>query len=88
MEEFICKSDRPFFRVVRQDGRTIARQIPDEGLAKLIAQLPELNQLRHEWASIINRLAHLALDGCNSNDRDYAEDMLDMVRPYLEWDSD
>ena len=41
------------------------------------------NEERYEWASIINRLACLALDGCNSNDRDYAQDMIEMVNPYL-----
>jgi len=59
-------------------------QILDQGFAKQIAEIPQLVALRADWASIINRLAQLALDGCNSNDRDYAEDMLDMVRPFLE----
>ena len=75
-----------FYSVVSQSGRVIAMQIPDEGMARLIAQLPELNELRWEWSSIINRLAHIALDGATSNDRDYAEDMIAMVRPYLSGD--
>jgi hypothetical protein len=74
----------PFYSVVSERGRVIAMQIIDHGMAKQIAQIPQLVALRAEWASIINRLAHLALDGCNSNDRDYAEDMIDMVLPYLE----
>lgn len=40
-------------------------------------------ELRYEWAQIINRLAHIALDGGDSNDRDYCEDMIAMVLPYL-----
>lgn len=74
----------PFYSVVSSGGRVIAMQILDHGMAKQIAQIPQLVELRADWASIINRLAHLALDGCDSNGRDYAEDMLDMVRPYLE----
>jgi len=39
---------------------------------------------QYEWASIINRLACLALDNeISSNDRDYAQDMIEMVNPYL-----
>jgi hypothetical protein len=74
----------PFYSVVSQHGRVIAMQIPDAGMARLIAQLPELKELRYEWATIINHLAHIALDGPESlNDRDYAEDMIRKVRPYL-----
>jgi hypothetical protein len=76
----------PFCSVVSQSGRVIAMRVIDEGMAKLIAQLPELNQLRYDWASIINSLAIIALDGPNSNQRDYCQDMMDMVRPYLEGD--
>jgi hypothetical protein len=72
------------YAIVTAGGRVIAKYISDSGMAKQIAQVPQLVDLRADWASIINRLAHLALDGCNSNDRDYAEDMLDMVRPFLE----
>lgn len=71
------------YSVQTNHGKPIASGITDEGIAWLISQLPELKELRYDWASVINRLAHLALDGCNSNDRDYAEDMLTMVRPYL-----
>ena len=75
----------PFYSVVLQTGQVIAMQIPDQGMAKLIAQLPELVDLRTRWAREINHLACLALDGCeSSNERDYAQDMMDMVRPYLE----
>ena len=73
----------PFYSVVSQRGRIIAMQIPDEGMARLIAQLPELKELRYEWAAIINRLAHIALESSPTNDLDYAEDMITMVRPYL-----
>ena len=74
----------PFYSVVSQHGQIIAMQIPDEGMARLIAQLPELKELRYDWAVIINRLAHLALDEpAPTNDLDWAEDMLAMVRPYL-----
>ena len=73
------------YRVLREDGAIVASGIKDYGLALLIAQLPELNELRYDWASIINRLAIIALDPLlNSNDRDYANEMLDMVRPFLE----
>lgn len=77
----------PFYSVERQDGWIVAAQIIDQGIAKQIAQIPQLITLRAEWASIINRLANLALDGCaSSNDRDYAEDMIKMVLPFLESD--
>jgi len=76
----------PFYSVVTSSGRVIAMQIPDQGMAKLIAQLPELKELRYEWAGIINRLAHIALEPdheVSTNDVDYANDMITMVRPYL-----
>ncbi len=47
------------------------------------AELSHLTERQYEWASIINRLAHIALDGGDSNDRDYAQDVMDMVRPFL-----
>jgi hypothetical protein len=74
----------PFYSVVSQQGRVIAMQIIDEGMAYTIAQLPQLIELRYEWAVIINRLANIALDGANSNDRDFAQDMIEMVAPYLD----
>lgn len=52
-------------------------------MADLIAQLPQLVELRFEWASIINSLAIMALDGTDSNGRDYAEEKIAMVAPYL-----
>lgn len=73
----------PFYSVVSQQGHMIAMMVPDQGMAHLIAQLPQLKELRYDWAVIINRLAHIALDGASSNERDYAEDMIKMVRPYL-----
>jgi hypothetical protein len=43
-----------------------------------------LNEKICEWASIINSLACLALDEeISSNDRDYAQEMIEMVLPYL-----
>lgn len=39
---------------------------------------------RYEWASIINRLACMFLNaGFTENDRDFAQDMIEMVNPYL-----
>lgn len=73
----------PFYSVISQSGRLIAMQILDHGIAKQIAQIPELVELRYEWAEIINHLAHIALDGPNSNERDYCEDMITMVLPFL-----
>lgn len=71
------------YKVVDQNGYTIAGAIPDEGMAHLIAQLPQLKELRYEWATIINRLANIALDGADSNERDYAQEMIEMVGSYL-----
>ncbi len=71
-------------QVYDEDGLLIAAMIQDDGVARLITQLPELKELRYEWASIINRLACLALDGADSNGRDYAQDMIDKVLPYLD----
>lgn len=73
----------PFYSVIEESGRIVALQIPERADALEIAQLPELLQLRYEWASVINSLACSVLDGANSNDRDYAQDMIDMVVPYL-----
>lgn len=73
----------PFYSVIEESGRIVALQIPEKADALEIAQLPELLQLRYEWASIINALACSVLDGADSNDRDYAQDMIDMVVPYL-----
>lgn len=73
----------PFYSVVTSSGRIIAMQIPDKQEAELIVQIPELVQLRFEWASIINSLAVMVLDGTDSNGRDYAEEMISTVIPYL-----
>ena len=52
--------------------------------AKLENRIAQLEEQQYEWASIINRLACLALDDeMSSNDRDYDQDMLEMVNPYL-----
>ena len=41
-------------------------------------------ETRYEWASIINRLACMFLnEGFTENDRDYAQDMIELVNPYL-----
>ncbi len=41
-------------------------------------------ETRYKWASIINRLACMFLNaGFTENDRDYANDMIEMVNPYL-----
>lgn len=74
----------PFWSVVSSSGRVIAMQILDEGMARFIAQLPQLKEVQFEWASIINRLANIALDGATSNGRDFAQDMIEMVLPYLD----
>lgn len=73
----------PFYSVVSEHGRVIAMQVPEKATAILICQIPDLCQLRYEWADVINLLARMIIDGPNSNDRDYAEDMIDMVLPYL-----
>lgn len=71
------------YKVLDQNGHPIA-ECPDHGNALLVAQLPQLKELRYDWAVIINRLAHVARDGQeSSNDGDYAQEMIDMVRPFL-----
>ncbi len=41
-------------------------------------------ETRYEWASIINRLAVIAMvEEVSANDRDDAQDAIDMVIPYL-----
>ena len=41
-------------------------------------------ETRYEWASVINRLACMFLNaGFTENDRDYAQDMIEMANPYL-----
>ena len=74
----------PFYSVVTESGRVIAMQICNKQEAELIKQLPRLVQQRFEYAKIINSLAVRLLDGATSNDRDYAEDMIEMVLPYLD----
>ncbi len=73
----------PFYSVVSDTGRIVALQIPDKADALEIAQLPKLLQLQFEWASIINSLACSVLDGTDSNGKDYAQDMIDFIVPYL-----
>jgi hypothetical protein len=71
------------YKILDQSGRLIA-ECHDQGNAHLIAQLPQLKELRYEWASIINSLAIIARQNAQSlNEADYAEEMLEMVRPYL-----
>ena len=78
----------PFWGVVSApSGRVIAMQIPDKSLATTITNLPGLIRLRWEWASTINTLALTALDkDPGSNELDFAEEMADMVRPFLAGD--
>ncbi|MCP5018941.1 MAG: hypothetical protein GY938_27235 [Ketobacter sp.] len=73
----------PFYSVIEESGRVVALQIPKKADALEIAQLPELIQLRAEWATVINALACSVLDGANSNDLDYAQDMIELVVKYL-----
>lgn len=71
------------YKVKDQNGHLIA-ECHDHGNALLVAQLPQLKELRFNWATIINRLAHIVRSGVeSSNDNDYAEDMIIMVRPFL-----
>ena len=74
----------PFYSVVDQYGRVIAMQILERDKAMLIAQIPELIEVRYEWSGIINRLARIALDGAkNENERDFCRDQIVMVCPFL-----
>lgn len=41
-------ASKPFWSIHDEDGRIIATLITDEGIARLIAQLPELKELRRE----------------------------------------
>ena len=71
------------YAIFDQGGRIVAES-PDQGIAHLIAQVPQLKETHYEWASIINRLAIITRDNAQSlNDCDYAEDMIEMVRPFL-----
>ncbi len=72
-----------FYSVIESSGRVVALQIPERADALEIAQLPKLIQLRYEWASVINALACSVLDGANSNELDYAQDMIELVVKYL-----
>jgi hypothetical protein len=74
----------PFYSVVTERGRVVAMQIPSQADAILISQIPRLVELQAEWSGIINRLANIALDGADSNERGYAQEMIRMVAPYLE----
>lgn len=57
-------------------------------VVELVAEdeTPLWTEMRYEWASIINRLACIALEGAlnfTENDRYFAQDMIEMVNPYL-----
>lgn len=52
-------------------------------LSKALARVAELEQQQYEWAEIINSLACMVINGPNSNDLDFANDMIQMVIPYL-----
>ena len=55
-----------------------------EIIERLQRRIAELEELQYEWASIINRLAVIAMaEEVNTNDRDYAQDAIDMAIPYL-----
>lgn len=83
MDKWTVEPDADYWLIVDQHGRVIA-EVYDHGMAVAISDLPQLLELRADWASIINRLACIARDGAqSSNDCDYAEEMLAMARPYL-----
>ncbi len=51
----------------------------------------EYQAMQYKWASIINRLACLALGGAlnfTEDDREFAQDMIEMVNPYLGLDEE
>ena len=49
-----------------------------------ILEEPDWIEMRYKWASIINRLAVIAMaEEVSTNDRDDAQDAIDMVIPYL-----
>ena len=53
-------------------------------VAGILKQVSSLTESRYEWAVIINHLACIALaEEVNNNDRNYAQDMIEMVNPYL-----
>ena len=55
-----------------------------ETMDRLQHRIVELEELRYEWAGIINRLATIAMaEEVSTNDRDYAQDAIDMAIPYL-----
>ena len=50
----------------------------------LMTRNAKLEELQYEWAGIINRLAVIAMaEEVSTNDRDDAQDAIDMVIPYL-----
>jgi hypothetical protein len=71
-------------------AEAIAQQINSGQLAGrctnlLTAQVQAFTEQRVAWAATINRLACLVLDDeVSSNDRDDAQDAIEMVGPYLE----
>ena len=54
-----------------------------EELYKTQHLLQQETERVYKWAEIINRLACLALDGADSNGRDFAQDTIEMVGPFL-----
>ena len=51
---------------------------------KLTERNAKVEQQLYDWASIINRMAVIAMaEEVSSNDRDDAQDAIDMVIPYL-----
>jgi len=90
MEKWTIAQDNfTFYAIVTEHGKRIATGVPDKATAILLSQVPQMVDLRWRWSGIINRLAHCVLDGADSNDRDWAEEMIAMVRPYLEnWEDE
>jgi len=71
------------YSVFTEHGELVATDLNHQ-MALLITQLPELLELRYEWAAIINQLCHIAMDrDPSSNDLDYVEEMRLMVLPFL-----
>lgn len=74
----------PFYSVVTQRGRMVAMQIPDKNDAYQISQIPQLLHRQRDWASLINRLATLVINGKrSSNDLDEANEAIAEVLPFI-----
>ncbi len=55
-----------------------------ERILKLEQQMARTMGQQYEWAGIINKLACLYIDGAlSTNELDYANDMIELVNPYL-----